>query len=81
MGEYWRYRVGDIRIICDIADKQMCVLVIEIGNRREVYRQGLLLIKTGGRLAKPVWLTQKLLCSDVTEDAVAGFGTNLTGVS
>jgi hypothetical protein len=40
-----------------------------------------LLIKTGGRLAKPVWLTQKLLCSDVTEDAVAGFGTNLTGVS
>ena len=38
MGEYWRYRVGDIRIICDIADKQMCVLVIEIGNRREVYR-------------------------------------------
>ena len=38
MGEYWRYRVGDIRIICDIADKQMCVLVIEIGNRHEVYR-------------------------------------------
>ena len=38
MGEYWRYRVGDIRIICDIADKQMCVLVIEISNRREVYR-------------------------------------------
>ena len=38
MGEYWRYRVGDIRIICDIADKQMCVLVIEIGNHREVYR-------------------------------------------
>ena len=38
MGEYWRYRVGDIRIICDIADQQLCVLVIEIGNRREVYR-------------------------------------------
>ena len=38
IGEDWRYRVGDIRIICDIADKQMCVLVIEIGNRREVYR-------------------------------------------
>ena len=38
MGEYWRYRVGDIWIICDITDKQMCVLVIEIGNRREVYR-------------------------------------------
>lgn len=38
MGEYWRYRVSDIRIICDIADKQMCVLVIEIGIRREIYR-------------------------------------------
>jgi mRNA interferase RelE/StbE len=38
MGEYWRYRVGDIRIICDIADKQMCVLVLEIGTRREDYR-------------------------------------------
>ena len=38
IGEYWRYRVGDIRIICDIADKQMCILVIEIGNRKEVYR-------------------------------------------
>lgn len=38
MGEYWRYRVGDIRIICSILDGQMTVLVIEIGNRREVYR-------------------------------------------
>ena len=38
MGEYWRYRVGDIRIICSILDGQMIVLVIEIGNRREVYR-------------------------------------------
>ena len=38
IGEYWRYRVGDIRVICDIEDGQMTVLVIEIGNRREVYR-------------------------------------------
>jgi mRNA interferase RelE/StbE len=38
IGEYWRYRVGDIRVICNIVDKQMMVLVIEIGNRREVYR-------------------------------------------
>ena len=36
MGEYWRYRVGDIRVICNISDGQMTVLVIEIGNRREV---------------------------------------------
>ena len=38
MGEYWRYRVGDIRVICNILDGQMTVLVIEIGNRREIYR-------------------------------------------
>jgi mRNA interferase RelE/StbE len=38
VGEYWRYRVGDIRVICNISDGQLTVLVIEIGNRREVYR-------------------------------------------
>lgn len=38
IGEYWRYRVGDIRVICNIVDGQLAVLVIEIGNRREVYR-------------------------------------------
>ena len=38
IGEYWRYRVGDIRVICNIVDGQMMVLVIEVGNRREVYR-------------------------------------------
>ena len=38
LGAYWRYRVGDYRIICDIQDSALCVLVIEIGNRREVYR-------------------------------------------
>ena len=38
LGAYWRYRVGDYRIICDIQDEVLCVLVIEIGNRGEVYR-------------------------------------------
>lgn len=38
LGEFWRYRVGDYRILCDIQDNKLCVLVIEIGNRREVYR-------------------------------------------
>ena len=37
-GAYWRYRVGDYRIICDIQDGELCILVIELGNRREVYR-------------------------------------------
>lgn len=38
LGAYWRYRVGDIRVICSIQDGEMCVLVIELGNRREIYR-------------------------------------------
>ncbi len=38
LGAYWRYRIVDYRIICDIQDGALCVLVIEIGNRREVYR-------------------------------------------
>jgi mRNA interferase RelE/StbE len=38
MGKYWCCRVGDIRVICNISDGQMTVLVIEIGNLREVYR-------------------------------------------
>ena len=38
MGKYWRYRVGDIRVICNISDGQITVLVIEIGNRRDAHR-------------------------------------------
>ncbi|OIQ68331.1 plasmid stabilization system protein [mine drainage metagenome] len=38
LGAYWRYRVGDYRIICDIQDAALHILVIEIGNQREVYR-------------------------------------------
>lgn len=38
LGSYWRYRVGDYRIICDIQDGKLCVLVIEVGNRRDIYR-------------------------------------------
>jgi mRNA interferase RelE/StbE len=39
LGTYWRYRVGNYRIICDIEDGALRILVIEIGNRREVYRR------------------------------------------
>ena len=38
LGAYWRYRVGDYRIICDIQDGVLCILIIEVGNRRDVYR-------------------------------------------
>lgn len=38
LGDYWRYRVGDYRIVCDLQDQKLVVLVIEIAHRRDVYR-------------------------------------------
>jgi mRNA interferase RelE/StbE len=37
-GGFWRYRVGDCRVICEIQDSALCVLVVLVGNRREIYR-------------------------------------------
>jgi mRNA interferase RelE/StbE len=34
----WRYRVGDYRLICDIQDEKITVLVLEVDNRKDVYR-------------------------------------------
>ena len=34
----WRYRVGDYRLICEINDKEVTVLVINIGHRKEIYQ-------------------------------------------
>jgi mRNA interferase RelE/StbE len=34
----WRYRVGDYRIIAEIKDDTVTILVVEIGHRREIYR-------------------------------------------
>ena len=38
MGSNWRYRVGDLRVICDLQDQVLLILVIEIGHRRKVDR-------------------------------------------
>ncbi|MDR0908688.1 MAG: type II toxin-antitoxin system RelE/ParE family toxin [Spirochaetaceae bacterium] len=35
---YWRFRVDDMRIICRINEVQLEILVVRLGNRREVYR-------------------------------------------
>jgi mRNA interferase RelE/StbE len=37
-GDLWKYRVGDYRIIASIEDMLVRILVVRIGNRREVYR-------------------------------------------
>ena len=38
LGIYWKYRVGDYRVIANIEDGALRILVVRIGNRREVYR-------------------------------------------
>jgi len=38
LGEFWRYRVGDYRIIAKIEDDRLIILVIEIGHRRDIYQ-------------------------------------------
>jgi len=38
LGEFWKYRVGDYRLICLIEDQVLRILVVRVGHRREVYR-------------------------------------------
>jgi mRNA interferase RelE/StbE len=38
LGSFWRYRVGDYRIICEIQDQELLVIVVQLGNRKEIYR-------------------------------------------
>ena len=38
LGDFWKYRVGDYRIVAEIQDKVLRIYVIEIGDRKEVYR-------------------------------------------
>jgi mRNA interferase RelE/StbE len=33
----WRYRVGDYRILCQIKEGQLLILVISVGHRKNVY--------------------------------------------
>ena len=35
--EYWRYRVGDYRILSKIIDDELIILVIDIGHRKNIY--------------------------------------------
>jgi len=37
LGEFWKYRVGDYRLVCTIEDARLVVLVVRLGHRREIY--------------------------------------------
>jgi mRNA interferase RelE/StbE len=38
LGDLWTFRTGDYRIVCEIQDRPVRILVVRIGNRREIYR-------------------------------------------
>jgi mRNA interferase RelE/StbE len=38
LGEFWKYRLGDYRLICKIEDQHLPVLVLRVGHRKEIYR-------------------------------------------
>lgn len=38
LGHFWKYRVGNYRLICHIDQPKVTILVVRIGHRREVYR-------------------------------------------
>ena len=39
LGDFWKYRLGDIRIIASIEDDRLVILVLRVGNRKENYRR------------------------------------------
>ena len=39
LGHLWKYRIGDYRVIADIEDAVLHILIIRIGHRRDVYRK------------------------------------------
>ena len=38
LGQFWKYRIGDYRIIAEIHDRGVRILVVRLGHRRDVYR-------------------------------------------
>ncbi|NWK54913.1 type II toxin-antitoxin system RelE/ParE family toxin [Verrucomicrobiaceae bacterium N1E253] len=37
LDEYWRYRIKNFQILCEIKDDTLIVLVVKVGHRRNVY--------------------------------------------
>ncbi|WP_242005059.1 type II toxin-antitoxin system RelE family toxin [Brachyspira aalborgi] len=35
---FWRYRVGDYRIICDIVDSEITIYILDISHRSKSYK-------------------------------------------
>lgn len=38
LSNFWRYRIGDYRVICEIHDDKLTIVAISVGHRRDVYK-------------------------------------------
>ena len=38
LSEFWGYRVGDYRLICELKDNIVTILIVDIGHRSDIYR-------------------------------------------
>ena len=39
LGSFWKYRLGDYRVVAEIIDRRVVIIVVRVGHRREVYRK------------------------------------------
>ena len=39
LGSFWKYRLGDYRVVAEIVDRRVVIIVVRIGHRREVVRK------------------------------------------
>ena len=39
LGSFWKYRLGDHRVVAEIIDRRVVIIVVRVGHRREVYRK------------------------------------------
>jgi mRNA interferase RelE/StbE len=38
LDQFWKYRIGDYRVIAEIRDREIRIVVVRLGHRRDVYR-------------------------------------------
>ena len=39
LGSFWKYRLGDYRVVAEIIDRRVVIIVVRVGHRREVDRK------------------------------------------
>ena len=39
LGAFWKYRLGDHRVVAEISDRRIVIIAVRVGHRHEVYRK------------------------------------------